>query len=213
LAPNSESTRALPRSDVRSHGWRNPATTADNRSGRYFPIAVDRIFNNSAITSADRLGAGALNVWGNSLPANSLPTGEVLVHDIPFLFAGAGVADDNVRCAGQSLALPTGRTDWLHVLAASERRTEDIVWLRYADGACDPEWLRVSDFWPARPRFGELLAFRCGQMHYPHHVQSDMDGQIWLTRVPVVRRVPLASVRLPDNPAIHVFALTLERSR
>jgi hypothetical protein len=40
-----------------------------------------------------------------------------------------------------------------------------------------------------------------------------MDGQIWLTRVPVVRRVPLASVRLPDNPAIHVFAMTLERSR
>jgi hypothetical protein len=176
----------------------------------YSPITLEWAFDNCGITTGDRRGEGALNVWGNSLPAHSLPTGEVLVHDIPFLFSGAGVAADNVRCEGQTLPLASAATDWLHLLAVSERRTEDVVQLHYTDGACDPEWLRVSDLWPARPRFGELLAFRSPGMHYPHHHQSGVDGQIWLTRIPVPRRTPLAAVRLPDNPAIHVFAMTLQ---
>ena len=32
---------------------------------------------------------------------------------------------------------------------------------------------------------------------------------IWRTRVPVPTEIDLAAVGFPDNPAIHVFALTL----
>ncbi|HEY4019187.1 MAG TPA: hypothetical protein VGM75_10905 [Pseudonocardiaceae bacterium] len=207
--PAGKSTRSV---RVRGHRALSvvPSPPPGGDRGPYAPIAIEWAFDNCGITTDDRLGEGALNVWGNSLPAHSLPTGEVLVHDIPFLFSGAGVAADNIRCGGQRLALASAATDWLHLLAASERRTEDVVQLHYADGACDPEWLRVSDFWPAQPRFGELLAFRSTGMHYPHHWQSNLDGQIWLTRIPVPRRTPLASVQLPDNPAIHVFAMTLQ---
>jgi hypothetical protein len=98
----------------------------------------------------------------------------------------------------------------MHLLAASERRGEDVVHLHYAGGSVDPEWIRVSDFWPAQAHFGELLAFRCPTMHYPHHVQPEVAGQIWMIRIPVVRRTPLEGLRLPHNAAIHIFALTLE---
>lgn len=190
------------------------AESVTRRTGhRYTMLNLRSRFNNCAVTGVDRLGDGGLNIWGNSLPKNSLPTGEILVDSIPFLFSGEGTGPDNVRCAGQLLDVPTGAVDWLHLLATSERRTEDELVLHYADGACDPEWLRVSDFWPATPHFGELLAFRTPAMHYPHHVQRDLGGQVWLTRVPVPRRTPLTSVRLPDNPAIHVFALTVEWTR
>ncbi|GAB3886093.1 hypothetical protein GCM10029964_049820 [Kibdelosporangium lantanae] len=63
------------------------------------------------------------------------------------------------------------------------------------------------------PHFGEQLAFGTQAMHYPHHVQHDLGGQVWLTRVPVPRRTPLTALRLPDNPAVHVFALTVEWTR
>ena len=82
--------------------------------------------------------------------------------------------------------------------------------LYYEDGSIDPEWLRVSDFWPETPgRFGERESLRCVSLHYPRHVQAPMGPVIWRERVPVPREVPLAAIRFPDNPAIHVFALTL----
>jgi hypothetical protein len=173
------------------------------------------VFDNDAISTRANPGDGAFNVWGNTLPAESLPeSGSLIgVRGVPFRFPPTGDGELNtVVCRGQLLRLPPAHVDWLHLLAASERRTEDTVHVHYADGAVDPEWIRVSDFWPAAPHFGEVLAFRCPVMHYPRHVQPGVEGQIWMTRVPVVRRTPLAALRLPRNVAIHVFALTLEEA-
>jgi hypothetical protein len=187
-----------------------------DRGDRVFQVVgLGPVFDNDAISSSDDLGDGGLNVWGNTLPAESLPKGGSLVEvgGVPFRFPPTDDGcSNNVVCSGQLLHLSRLRFDWLHVLAAAERRTEDFVHLHFADGAVDPEWIRVSDFWPAPARFGELLAFRCAAMHYPRHVQLGLEGCIWATRVPVVRRSPLASVRLPPNAAIHVFALTAEES-
>ncbi|MEU3756568.1 hypothetical protein AB0H17_28030 [Streptomyces olivoreticuli] len=168
--------------------------------------------NNTGITTEDRLSDGAFNIWGNTFPAEELPAGgEITVDGIPFRFpAPAAGAPDNVRCAGQLLELPAGRYDWIHVLAAAERRTEDFVQLHYADGSVDPEWLRISDFWPQTgARFGESAAFSCTRLHYPRHVQRSMGPTIWRQRVPVTRQRELTALTLPDNPAIHVFAMTL----
>ena len=182
---------------------------------RFGLVDLGPAFDNDAISTAANPGDGGLNVWGNSLPAEALPASRSLVHvhGIPFRFPPKEDGErNNVVCRGQLLRLPAARVDWLHLLAASERRAEDTAHLHYEGGAVDPEWLRVSDFWPAPARFGELLAFRCPVMHYPHHVQPGVEGQIWLTRVPVPRRCPLAALRLPVNVAIHVFALTLEEA-
>lgn len=169
--------------------------------------------DNIAITSAADKGAGRLNVWGNSLAAEWLPEpgGTVEVADVPFAFPACGDdGTDNVVCRGQPLAIDAVDCEWAHLLAAAERRVEDFVTLHYADGSADPEWLRVSDFWAAPPAFGEMLAFESPVMHYPHHEQERVPGRVWAVRVPVPRRQPLAGIRLPVNPAIHVFACTLE---
>lgn len=182
---------------------------------RYGLVDLAPVFDNDAISTAANPGDGRFNVWGNSLPAESLPASRslVYVHGVPFRFPPKEDGElNNVVCRGQLLRLPPVSADWLHLLAAAERRAEDTVHLHYGDGAVDPEWLRVSDFWPAPARFGELLAFRCPVMHYPHHVQAGVEGQLWLTRVPVPRRSPLAALRLPANVAVHVFALTVEEA-
>jgi hypothetical protein len=36
---------------------------------------------------------------------------------------------------------------------------------------------------------------------------------VWRHRVPVPREADLTAVRLPDNPAIHIFAMTLLEAR
>ncbi|MFR9673250.1 hypothetical protein [Streptomyces sp. TR06-5] len=178
------------------------------------PVDITDHRNNTAISAATDTKAGAFNVWGNSFAAEYLPDGESLVHvgGVPFRFPPVCDGPDNVRCAGQYLGVPEGRYDWMHVLAAAERRCEDTVELNFLDGTVDAEPLRVSDFWAAPAWFGELTAFESLAMHYPHHVQRGVSAFMWAQRVPVTRRADLAGVRLPRNIAVHVFAVTLQRA-
>lgn len=205
----------------------DPAVAVETLSGRATAQGV-RLdlrahFDCRGITSAGELGEGGLNLWGNSLPAEELaPRGSgTRVGRVDFDFpAAAADGTDHVRCSGQRIDVPVGRYDWIHVLAAAERRTEDRVALYFRriepprDGpsvALELATLRVSDFWPETPPwFGEPDGIAFHAMHYPRHIETKMAPSIWRTRVPVAREEPLEALQLPDNPAIHVFAMTLE---
>lgn len=178
------------------------------------PVDISDHRNNTAISSAMATNVGQFNVWGNSFAAEYLPEGGSLVHvaGVPFRFPPVCAGPDNVRCGGQFIAVPEGRYDWVHVLAAAERRCEDTLELNFGDGPVDAEPLRVSDFWAAPAWFGELLAFESPVMHYPHHVQRGVSAVMWAQRVPVTRRADLAGIRLPRNVAMHIFAVTLQRA-
>lgn len=170
--------------------------------------------NNIAITKASQTGIGAFNVWRNSFAAEYLPASNSLanVGGIPFRFPVIGAGNDNIRCDGQFLPVPEAHYDWVHVLAAAERRSEDSAELHYADGTVDPEPLRISDFWAAPACFGEIKAFASPVMHYPHHVQDGVPALMWAQRIPATRRTPLSGIRWPHNVAMHIFAVTLQRA-
>nr|BAV57447.1 hypothetical protein [Streptomyces sp. SANK 60404] len=194
------------------NSWSTPELNTDSLPSAHVRLDLTAFADNVGVTSPDRLSEGAFNIWGNTFPADELPKGgPVDIHGIPFRFPAVGTGQpDNVRCAGQFIDVPVGRYDWIHVLAAAERRTEDFVRLHYTDGAVDPEWLRVSDFWPeTASRFGESAAVSCTRLHYPRHIQRSMGPTLWRQRVAVPREQDLSAIRLPDNPAIHIFAMTL----
>jgi hypothetical protein len=181
----------------------------------FVPVELRPWFDNDAISTAANPGDGGFNVWGNSFAAEYLPESgaRVTVDGVPFDFPDKADGQmNNVRCAGQLVGVPAGRYDWLYLLAASERRSEDTVAMHFAGGAVDFEPLRVSDFWAAPACFGESPAFVAEVMHYPHHVQQGVPATMWCQRVAVGRRAELTRVRFPRNLAIHVFAATLVRS-
>ncbi|HUD37194.1 MAG TPA: hypothetical protein VMR14_09875 [Streptosporangiaceae bacterium] len=182
-------------------------------AGRFTPLDLDPYANCVGIEPACRPGAGGFNIWRNTFPAEELPAGGsmVTVGAVPFRFPAAdGVRADNIRCRGQLVTLPGTRVDWLYLLGAAERRTEDALTVCYAGGACRRQWLRMSDFWPETDQwFGELLAYRTTVMLYPQHAQDRMAPSIWRQRVPVTVPDGAVGVALPDNPAMHIFALTL----
>ncbi|MFI5672120.1 hypothetical protein [Streptomyces sp. NPDC051704] len=171
-------------------------------------------FNNRGIQPPDDTpGDYGFNIWRNTFPAEELPEPGSLVDLVGAVFefpARRSAAGDNVRCRGQLVELPGGSWDWIGLVGAAERRTEDEVELHYADGTVRREWLRMSDFWPQTGAyFGEPRAFVTGSMRYPRHTHLHHAPSIWQQRVPVRVPAPLAAVRLPDNPAMHVFAMTV----
>lgn len=180
---------------------------------RFRPLDLSGHRDNIGITHPADTESGAFNIWRNSLPAGELPAGRsVVVEGVPFDFPPVAAGrPDNVRCAGQFVAVPPGRYDWLYLLAAAERRVEDEIALHFTGGAVEFAPLRVSDFWHAPAVFGEYEAFATATMHYPYHVQKDVSAKIWCQRVPVIGRGELTAARLPVNTAVHIFAATLDR--
>jgi hypothetical protein len=183
---------------------------------RFIVVDLSACWNNDGISYAHNRTDGWFNVWGNTFPAEALPaSGSLLrVAGVPFRFPSKEDGQrNNVCCCNQVVPVPPAYYDWVYVLAASERRTEDLVYLEYTSGRGDYEWLRISDFWPETPaRFGEVEAVRTPYMYYPRHTQHNMRPVIWCQRIPVTRQQEqLAQIRLPDNIAIHLFALTLLR--
>lgn len=177
---------------------------------RFVQLALQRYYNNVGTSLPGRTATGRINVWGNSLAADRLPSGEIEIAGILFRLPAFGTEQpDNVRCDGQYVGLDSCQCDWIFFLAAAERRAEDDIALHYIDGCVDFERLRVSDFWASSAAFGERLALTSPVMHYPHHVQQRVPGRIWLVRVPVVRAAELIGFRLPRNVAIHIFSATL----
>ena len=175
-------------------------------------VDLSPLLNNVGATPAAAKSAGQFNVWRNSFASEEMPERDTLIlGGIDFRTAHLRDAGaDNGRCDGQLLPVPPGRYDWLHLLAAGERRVEDDTCLHFADGTADFENVRVSDFWAAPAVFGEQPAMSSLAMHYPQHVQFGVPATMWWQRVPVTRRADLRAVRLPHNPALHIFALTLQ---
>lgn len=176
-------------------------------------IDLAPFFNNRGLQPPDAPGDYGFNIWSNTFPAEELPpAGSVVdVAGVPFSFPAApATGGDNIRCRGQSIPVPAGPWDWIYLIGASERRTEDRVELHHRDGTVRTAWLRMSDFWPETPaRFGEPLTFRTRNLRYPRHTHPHHSPALWQQRVPVTVPEPLSAVRLPDNPAMHVFALTV----
>lgn len=176
------------------------------------PVDLSGCANNVGTSTAASTADGRFNVWGNSFAAEHLPAAgsTVIVDGVRFIMpAFASGGPDNVRCEGQLLDVPTGRYDWLYLLASAERSTEDDIALHFTDGSVDFEPLRLSDFWAASPVFGETKAFESALMHYPRHVQYGVPALMWCQRVAVVRRASLNRIRWPRNVAVHIFAATL----
>ncbi len=172
-------------------------------------LALEPLLNNQAATRPDNLADGRLNVWRNSLPAQPEPL-ETVVDGVPLRSTRLdGHGPDNLVCAGQRIEVPERRWDWLYVIGCGERRVRDVLTWHFSDGSVSQDQVELSDLWEGKSDYGEELALRTDVIHYPHHVQERIGITLWCQRVPITRRQPLRAIVLPDNPAVHLFAMTL----
>jgi alpha-L-fucosidase 2 len=173
-------------------------------------------FNNDAISNEFFMGDGDFDGAGRSYPAAQLPqTGSLTADGIPFLFSNGSEGDlNNVVATGQSIELPPGRYESLHVLGAADTGNAGLTaTLTYADGSTAAVALQLTA-WLADPSYGETVAVRTTQVHTRTGalgVQAALFHQI----VPVDPTRELRSVTLPQptGPRPHLFALTLERDQ
>ncbi len=120
-------------------------------------------------------------------------------------------AKNAVSCDGQVITVPRGRYTGLHVSAASTGGQERplTLTLTYRDGKTETVTRAVPD-WGRPPTGREAVAILTRRRRTP---QGDVAAVSALRHsvVPVTVGKDLVSITLPNDPAIKIFAMTLER--
>ncbi|MES5818857.1 SGNH/GDSL hydrolase family protein [Streptomyces sp. RG80] len=177
------------------------------------PLPLERLFDNTAVSDDERPGEADFDGSGASLSARDLnaagwtPARALTVQGARLTWprAKAG-APDNVRAAGQSVRVG-GRGDALAFLVAGTAGT-DVTGsgrISYANGGGSAYRLTVPD-WRTGPLATKAVAL-------PHvntpEGQLTERARLYVVTVPLVRGREVASVRLPNSPALHVFAVSV----
>ncbi len=186
----------------------------------YLILDLTPYFNNDGIScDADRAD-GDLNGNGATYPAEDLPPSNspVECERVVFRFPSKEDGqDNNIVLEGQRIAVPQDVFDGLYFLGvALSGYLEDVVRFVFADGSKEEAFLGLSGWDKSHNlKYGERVAVLCSGYHFPaKHVYTDrvgVDYGIWMQHIPIRATCPLMAVELPDNPGMHIFAMTLHR--
>ncbi|WP_328493081.1 SGNH/GDSL hydrolase family protein [Streptomyces sp. NBC_00414] len=188
-----------------------PATAAPE--SRVRPLSLERLFDNTAVSDDDRPAEADFDGSGGSLSAQDL-TAAGWTPGRSLTVQGAGLTwprrapgePDNVRADGQSVRV-RGQGDALAFLVAGTGGGEEsgTGLVRYLDGSRSSYRLSASD-WRGGPLATKAVAL-------PHintpGGQLAEKARLYVVTVPLARGRSVASVELPRNADLHVFALSV----
>ncbi|MDT7840151.1 SGNH/GDSL hydrolase family protein [Streptomyces justiciae] len=177
------------------------------------PLPLERLFDNTAVSDDARPGEADFDGTGASLSARDLtavgwtPGRTLTVQRARLTWPrGEPGEPDNVRAAGQSVRV-TGRGDALAFLVAGTDGGDATATgaVSYTNGTTSSYRLTAPD-WRTGPLATKAVAL-------PHvntpGGQLTAQARLYVVTVPLVRGLPVASVRLPNSPGLHVFAVSV----
>ncbi|WP_419667769.1 SGNH/GDSL hydrolase family protein [Streptomyces sp. 2-1] len=206
--PATAATAATAESPAGSEVAALPAAPAKER-----PLPLERHFDNTAVSDDARPGEADFDGSGGSLSAQDLtaagwtPGRSLTVQGAQLTWPRRTAGEpDNVRADGQSVRV-AGRGDALAFLVAGTGGGEESGTgvVRYANGSRSSYRLTASD-WRGGPLATKAVAL-------PHintpGGQLAEKARLYVVTVPIVQGREVASVELPRNADLHVFALSV----
>ncbi|MFJ3669134.1 SGNH/GDSL hydrolase family protein [Streptomyces sp. NPDC090106] len=189
-----------------------PAPAASSSTGAELP-SLDALFDNVAVSDDDRPGEADFDGSGASLSARDLtaagwtPGRALTMQGTRLTWPRATPGrPDNVRAAGQRVRAG-GRGDALAFLVAGTGGSDasGTGTVTYTDGSGSPYRLTAPD-WRTGPLATKAVALP--HINTPERQLAER-ARLYVVTVPIVRGRTVASVRLPDSPDLHVFALSV----
>ncbi len=192
--------------------------------------------NNAGIASRCDPVADGLDGMGTIFCAERLPASQTIITCNGTRFAFPDKSDgvlDNIACEGQDLPLPVGSYRALHILGICDWRAfAEPLRLKAPDGTGTETSLALSDASHYQGlQYGERKALTCSLVTpdslIPHvflfgiarpgagyeMTETHLEAGIWHQMIALEPTQPLTGIVLPDNPSMHLFALTLETAR
>lgn len=173
-------------------------------------LDISQYFNNDGISTHDAQELGALDKGGYSLPAEGFPDNrELRIDGIPFSLPDPLASKNNISCRSQKIVFPDGRFSRIHVLATAVSGSYiDELKVICANNTSYDMDIAVSD-WCVTANYNEKPALKFDHRH--GQSGNQIPCTIWMQTM-YLRKTdsPARSVVLPNNPNLHIFAITLE---
>ncbi|WP_113704248.1 glycosyl hydrolase family 95 catalytic domain-containing protein [Nonomuraea lactucae] len=184
--------------------------------GETTPVDLSAHFDNDGVSTHENMADGDFDGTGRTYPAEELPpAGPYLHQGVSFLIPSfADGAHNNLTARGQVIAVPPGRYARLRLVGACAYGSLDTKLIAtYADGSTAELPFVMSD-WAGQPAAGGSEVTRCTH----RHGKAGPDAlKVALFEVPIALDPAreLRSITMPVRvkPQLHVFALSVEKSR
>lgn len=142
-----------------------------------------------------------------------MPDSDSLVHfeNIPFIFpCKEDGHNNNIECYNNVINFQSGYYKSIYFLGSCDNGSfKEKINLIY-EYVQDIFFLPMTDWVAENPLFGELKAVNCTHVHSSQKDLFKLKPKIWMQRVKINPDNKLVKIRLPDNPCLHIFSITLE---
>ncbi|MBE3576406.1 MAG: hypothetical protein IMX00_01715 [Limnochordales bacterium] len=175
------------------------------------PVDLRAHFNQDGVSTLANPADGNFDGVGWNLAAELMPPAGQVVKLAGVEWLMPEYADgllNNIQARGQRLPLPKGMYSGLYILAtATGGGQTGKLTVNYADGSTQTVDIRVSD-WCGEPSFGEEVAWEMAH-RYDRNGPTGPATRLFRVWWKLDASREIESVVLPNNPSIHIFALTL----
>jgi alpha-L-fucosidase len=175
-------------------------------------VPLNQYYDNDGIDSASARD-GDFDGSGYTYPAESLPSGGIVVDGVPFTFPSAAAgAKNNIVAMGQTVTIPRGKYQAAHFLASgSYGMASGTATVHYADGGTTTASLGGPDWYSSSGAISAAFRYTPNNGTDQHPV-SISAAQVWMdaSREAVSVTLPVTKPAQEGQTSLHVFALTAQ---
>jgi hypothetical protein len=180
----------------------------------YQPIELFNYVNNRGITNEENTANGELSLGKSSLPLNEFPLDfKIKYRGIPFQFTYTQDGD-NVELEGQSIyTYKRIKTSKVHFIGCSiNGDLSDSVYFHYKGEMVDEKKLYFSDLMSSTPTFNDKKLLSFNHLHTQDGKREHYNPNLWIYTTELTQSYFVDEIKFNDNPFMHIFAITMERS-
>ncbi len=200
------------------HTWSTLTAEDDIFTNSAYPNLA-AAYNDVGVTSLDNVAQGDFDGAGNSFSAEQLtaagvtPGSTVEAGGTTFTWPDAQPGTpDNVQGSG-AVITTHGQGSTLGFLGSEAGDTQDTVTVTYADGSTSKGKLGFPNWSFSDPtEFGSEVAISVkGRNTQQGYADSAYDYRVFYNSIPLDPGKQVASVTLPSNASIHIFAMKIQK--
>lgn len=169
--------------------------------------------NNQGFSHLNDIDKGELTHVGTSIPAEKIRFNEnTKVNSVPFKFMRNKDNKDNVELEGQLIQFPSSNVRKIHFLSLSCYGSYfQEVKLLNDNNPVSQSYLYTTELAMEAPEYEQI--YKGISFDYLHNRKGEipnLQGNIWHSYIDIGSTREINQIKFEDNPAIHIFAITLE---
>lgn len=181
---------------------------------QYYPLPLTHYYNNNGFSYDIEQRIGNFTTFGSSYPGDEIPDqSDLMIEDIPFIFPDAQATFNNIELENQRLSVPEHHYTAMSILGAADNGSYDEeIQYHLNDRLVYQMPLALTNWTDHMPKYNEKVVYRCSGIYTQKGaLLTSKQTTIWLQTLLFDRPIHINTIVLPDNPCMHLFAITLKK--